>query len=163
MRNILLITLSFFTVFTACSQETVVQNDTLTETNRTDSIIEYGRSLKGIPYKWAGHTEEGLDCTGFVHYVYDEFGVYTPYSSKSFVNYGEVIPLSEAKVGDIMVFRGTNPADKRPGHVGIISKITETELHFLHSSSSKKHFGVVETEYYSSGYPKRFLKVVRPK
>lgn len=131
------------------------------EIKEIDSLIEFARTLKGTPYVWGGHTEKGLDCTGFVHYCFARFEIQTPYSSKRFTNYGREVNLKEAMVGDIMVFRGTNPSDTRPGHVGIISEITPEKLVFIHSSSSKKHFGVVETSYYESGYPKRFLKVVR--
>ena len=134
----------------------VAQNNT-----QIDTLIHLARTLKGTPYVWGGHTAKGLDCTGFVHYCFEKIDIQTPYSSKYFTNYGEKIDLKDARVGDIMVFRGTNPSDKRPGHVGIITEITSEKIIFIHSSSSKKHFGVVETDYYKSGYPKRFLKVVR--
>jgi hypothetical protein len=34
-------------------------------------------------------------------------------------------------------------------------------LKFIHCSSSKKHFGVVITDYYDSNYPKRFIEARR--
>ena len=44
---------------------------------------------------------------------------------------------------------------------GIITEVGKGKLKFVHSSSSRKHFGVTETNYYKSGYPKRYLTVVR--
>lgn len=32
---------------------------------KSDSLVDYAMSLEGIPYKFAGKSFEGLDCSGF--------------------------------------------------------------------------------------------------
>jgi cell wall-associated NlpC family hydrolase len=76
-------------------------------------------------------------------------------------NLGEKIELENALPGDIILFSGTDKNKSRIGHVGLVSKIENDELFFLHSSSSKKHYGVTETNFPQSGYPKRFIKIIR--
>lgn len=151
-----LLILLVFTLF-ICKQS-FTQSDAIPN----DSIIEYANSYLGTKYVWgASSPSKGFDCSGFVHYVFKNFDISVPRSSKAYDSFENEIPLKEAQKGDLILFTGTNPKDRRTGHLGIVISNKEDELVFIHSSSSKKHFGVVQTEYYSSGYPKRFLRVVR--
>ncbi|MGL6315035.1 C40 family peptidase [Vibrio sp. WXL103] len=125
-------------------------------------MIAYARSLIGTEYQWGGSSPQGFDCSGYIQYVYRHFGVEVPRTTAQYESlYKNKVSLSQARVGDLIIFTGTDSRVRRPGHAGIISEVSEGELHFVHSSSSKKHFGVTETDYYHSGYPKRFLAVVR--
>ncbi len=135
--------------------------DTLTKTIE-DSIVEIAMSQLGVKYKWATSNENvSFDCSGFTSYVYHKNSIEAPRVSREYIHLGQEIPLKECQKGDCIIFTGTKTGDKTPGHVGIIIENSETKMKFIHCSSSKKHFGVVITEYYSSGYPKRFLSVRR--
>ncbi|MCE2570728.1 C40 family peptidase [Motilimonas eburnea] len=125
-------------------------------------MIDFARQYKGTEYVWGGTTPDGFDCSGFIQYVYNEFDISIPRTTRAYPSlFDREVPLNEARVGDLIVFTGTDASIRRPGHAGIISEIDDGKLMFLHSSSSKKHFGVSETNYYKSGYPKRFLKIIR--
>lgn len=70
--------------------------------------------------------------------------------------------MDSAQVGDVIVFTGTNARNRNPGHVGIVISKKGEELKFIHSSSGKKHGGVVISSFTESPYYlKRYLKVVR--
>ncbi|BAJ01225.1 lipoprotein, NLP/P60 family [Shewanella violacea DSS12] len=124
-------------------------------------IIEFARQFKGVTYQWGGASPKGFDCSGYLQYVYNHYSIAIPRTTSQYPKlFGHKVSIKQAKVGDLIVFTGTNPRIKKPGHAGIITGVGEHTLTFLHSSSSKKHFGVTETDYYKSGYPKRFLAVI---
>lgn len=125
-------------------------------------MINFARRYLGTKYVWGGASPKGFDCSGFIQYVYKKHNISIPRTTAAYPSlFHKKVSLSNAKVGDLIVFTGTNPNIRKPGHAGIITDIKKGSLKFIHSSSSKKHFGVSETDYYKSGYPKRFLTVVR--
>ncbi|MFT5859241.1 MAG: lipoprotein Spr [Flavobacteriaceae bacterium] len=129
---------------------------------RADSLIEVAKSQLGVKYVWAtSNPNVSFDCSGFTSYVYGSFDITKCRSSKGYGSLGEKINLESARKGDCLLFAGTTPGSKTIGHIGIVIQNDEEGLKFIHCSSSKNHFGVVTTDYHSSGYPKRFLEVRR--
>tara|TARA_Y100000385_G_C13107334_1_gene649033 strand:+ start:3761 stop:4210 length:450 start_codon:yes stop_codon:yes gene_type:complete len=129
---------------------------------RADSLVSVAQAQLGTPYVWAtSKANISFDCSGFTSYVYGSFDITDCRSSKGYGALGKEVQLDEARKGDCLLFAGTTPGSKTIGHVGIVIENNENGLKFIHCSSSKKHFGVVETDYYASGYPKRFLEVRR--
>ncbi|MDN3663439.1 C40 family peptidase [Vibrio agarivorans] len=125
-------------------------------------MIAFARNYLGTDYKWGGNTPNGFDCSGFIKYVYNEFDIEIPRTTSQYpLLYANRVDFDDAKVGDLIIFTGTDPKVRKPGHAGIITQVGEGQLHFIHSSSSKKHYGVTETNYFKSGYPKRYLSIVR--
>lgn len=130
--------------------------------SRGDSIVAYAMTYLGKPYKYGCcKPDAGFDCSGFTYYVFSHFNINVPRASAAYANAGKEIPLAQARRGDIIVFTGTNANIRKPGHVGIITSRPGEPVTFVQASSSKNHHGVVNTEYTSSAYPKRFLKVIR--
>ncbi len=129
----------------------------------SDSLIEFSKQFIGTPYKYACcNPKIGFDCSGFVYFVFTHFKVKAPRSSIDYMNTGKTIHPDSFKIGDIIVFTGTNSKNKTPGHVGIITSNAGEPLQFIHSSSNKKHSGVKISSYKESPYyEKRFLKIVR--
>ncbi|MFT4600157.1 MAG: cell wall-associated NlpC family hydrolase [Arenicella sp.] len=125
-----------------------------------DSIVDYAQNFLGTPYKWGGTSTSGFDCTGFVYYVFKKFGVKVSRASSGYENAGEKVDFENSKAGDIMLFTGTNSSIRKVGHAGIVLKNTDGMIDFIHSSSSKRHFGVTITRYNESGYEKRFLRII---
>lgn len=124
-------------------------------------LISIAKKLLGAKYKYgAANPSFGFDCSGFVYYVFKQFGVTLPRSSSAIGQAGENIPLADAKAGDIILFTGTNAAKRTIGHVGIVlSNNSGKGLRFIHASSGKA-YAVTETMLEGS-YKKRFMKVIR--
>lgn len=75
---------------------------------------------------------------------------------------GQIIKIDSARKGDVIVFTGTKPKNRKPGHVGIVISNPGENLQFIHSSSGKKANGIIITDYSTSPYYKsRFIKIVR--
>ena len=71
-----------------------------------------GFSLKfqGYPYVAGGNTPAGWDCSGFVQYVFSQFGISLPRTSGAQATVGTpVASLADAKPGDILA-NGTHAA-----------------------------------------------------
>lgn len=123
------------------------------------SIIEFSQNLLGIPYRYASSNPSiGFDCSGFVSYVYKNFNIQVPRSSKAFYKMGKGKTLANAEVGDVLVFTGSNSRKRTAGHVGILLEKEGDKIKFIHSSSGNKK-GVVITEM-DKYYKNRFLKAV---
>lgn len=123
-------------------------------------LLDFARSMLGIRYRSASSSpSRGFDCSGFVNYVFSNFGFKVPRSSRDFATSGEAKKLEEAKIGDVIVFTGTNSRSRTPGHVGIIYSIDGDEVKFIHSSSGGRK-GVTISSLDEGFYKKRFLKVI---
>jgi cell wall-associated NlpC family hydrolase len=123
-------------------------------------LLDFARSMLGIRYRSASsNPSRGFDCSGFVNYVFSNFGFKVPRSSRDFATSGEAKKLEDAKIGDVIVFTGTNSRSRTPGHVGIIYSIDGDEVKFIHSSSGGRK-GVTISSLDEGFYKKRFLKVI---
>ena len=135
---------------------------TVTEKNSntsSTSLIDFAKSMLGIPYRYAtSNPKVGFDCSGFVSYVFHNFGFNVPRSSTEFNVTGIPVKLENAKVGDVLIFTGSNPRRRAVGHVGIIADIEGDTIHFIHSTSGKAH-GVTITAL-NPYYRSRLLRAV---
>lgn len=125
-----------------------------------NKLLEFAKSMLGIRYRTASSSpSKGFDCSGFVNYVFSNFGFKVPRSSRAFASSGETKKLEDAKIGDVILFTGTNSSVRTPGHVGIIYSIDGEEVKFIHSSSGRSK-GVTISSLEEGFYKKRFIKVV---
>lgn len=67
-------------------------------------LVNYGEQFIGkVPYVLGGNTPAGWDCSGFVQYVYAQFGISLPRVSGAQATVGRpVADLSQAMPGDII-------------------------------------------------------------
>ena len=129
---------------------------------KVDSVIAIAKAQIGTPYVYAtSNPGVSFDCSGFTSYVYGSCNLPNSRSSKAYARLGKQVSLEVCQPGDCILFSGTAPGSKTIGHVGIVLSNDENGIQFIHCSSSKKHFGVVITNYEQSNYPKRFLQVRR--
>lgn len=157
MKNIILF-FFYLTTLTLASQSTIPKDSIC-----ADSLLNYSKQFLGTKYKYAScSSTNGFDCSGFVSFVFSHFKIKAPRSSIDYVNFGKTIPLDSCKIGDVIVFTGTNAENRRAGHVGIIISNLGEELQFIHSSSNTKHGGVKISSFKESPYYKvRFIKIIR--
>lgn len=143
------------------NNETATQNSpvSLTENNVTlrDSIVKFSMELLDTPYVAAGNSSNGLDCSGFVYYVFKHFKIDVPRSSPQFANFGKEIPIDKVQKGDILVF--SSPTTTSIGHIGIVTNPKGMETEFIHSTSGRQ-MKVVLSSLKTEGYKVRFLKAV---
>ncbi len=128
---------------------------------QSDTLIEFAKSLLGVPYCYGGSSPQGFDCSGFVNYVYSHFGFEVPRSTTDFAKFGTEISIDSCKRGDIILFAGRNKEKRPVGHAGIVVSLKDEPLKFIHSATSNKR-GIVITAFDSYEYYKsRFVKIVR--
>lgn len=122
-----------------------------------DSIESFGMELLGTPYVAAGCGRDGFDCSGFVYFVFQNFGIKVPRSSSQFEKFGKEVSIDSVKKGDILVF--LSPTRNAIGHVGIVTNPKGMESDFIHSSSSRE-MKVIISSLKQEGYNRRFVKAV---
>jgi len=126
--------------------------------DKSDKIISYALSLKGSPYLYAGTKPDGFDCSGFITHVFGRFGLEVPHSSAMQAATGKPVQRQEARPGDLVIFTGTKPDIRKPGHVGIVISAPGDTISFVHASSNG---GVKVSQVEGSRYDLRFLQVRR--
>jgi len=133
------------------------------ETGKTKpyELVNFACSLAGTTYKYGSADPlHGFDCSGFVTYVFNHFGIAVPRTSVDFTPVQRPIPLQQAKLGDLILFTGLDSSHRIVGHMGIISSTPGEPLRFMHSTSGKNQ-GVVETDFHTRYYENRYIKVIR--
>ena len=74
------------------------------------ALADYALQFQGYPYVAGGNTPAGWDCSGFVQYVFSQFGISLPRTSGAQATVGTpVASLADAKPGDILA-NGTHAA-----------------------------------------------------
>ena len=147
------------TLVQTTEQQQEGQQPQLLHQQYANQLIGFAKKLIGIPYRYAtSNPDVGFDCSGFVSYVFKNFGFTVPRSSREFVTTGKPVALENAKVGDVLIFTGSNPKVRKIGHVGIIYSIDGDEIHFIHASSGRAN-GVTITPL-NTYYKSRFIKAV---
>ena len=115
------------------------------------TLIETAKSYLGTPYRYAGLSKKGLDCSGFVYVSFKEgLGHETPRSAGSTYAWAEKITTAELQPGDLVFFVTTGPGIS---HVGIYMG----EGRFIHSASQGPVTGVIYS-YLNESYWKRTYK-----
>lgn len=71
-----------------------------------DQVFSVALQYQGVPYVYGGATPSGFDCSGFVKYVYAQFGIDMPHSSTAQGNMGTRISKADAVPGDLVVSDG---------------------------------------------------------
>lgn len=123
-------------------------------------LLDYAQTLIGTPYQYGStNPNVGFDCSGFITHVFNHFNIGVPRSSIDFTHVQTEIPLQQAKLGDLILFTGTDSTHREVGHMGIIISKDNDQYNFIHSTSGKQH-GVTITPL-NQYYMGRFLKVVR--
>ena len=100
-------------------------------TDRAGDLAMQAMTLLGINYKRGGNTPEtGLDCSGFVRYVFKEaWGANLPRTSAEISKMGKPVDTKDLQPGDLVFY---NTLRRGFSHVGIYLGDNK----FIHSPSS---------------------------
>ena len=118
-------------------------------TNNVGSqIATYAQQYVGYPYVYGGEGPSGFDCSGFVQYVYGQFGYSLNRTATAQLQNGYWVSYDELQPGDIIYF-GTTAG--KASHVGIYIG----DGNFVHAQNSST--GVVIPSLSTSWYANRYL------
>jgi lipoprotein Spr len=158
----LLYLLLILVFFTACKSTspivTTKKKETSTSAKRqlSEQLIYSATENIGVRYKLAGTTKAGYDCSGLVYSTFNSYEIKVPRTSLEQSKSGTIIKRDNAQKGDLIFFKTNN--SKQINHVGIITEITDDEIKFVHSSTSK---GVIISSTKESYYQKSFVQINR--
>ena len=120
-----------------------------TASGTRQQIIDYAANFLGCKYVYGGNTPSGFDCSGYVKYVFNHFGVELTRTSASQYSNSVRIKKSELQIGDLVFFSQTAGSSK-VGHVGIYVGNGQ----FIHAAAPGKgvRYDSLDNSYYSSHY-----------
>jgi len=120
-----------------------------------DFVLSEAKKFLGTPYKYGGTSRSGLDCSGLVINAFDAVGYHMPRISRDQANEGKEIRLRDVREGDLVFFKTSGSGIS---HVGIVEKVKNGEIFFIHSSTSQ---GVIVSSLEETYWNKRFVKATR--
>lgn len=120
-------------------------------------VIETARSFEGVPYRYGGTTDRGMDCSGLLFTSFQTHNIPFPRSSYLMADTGQKIDLNEVIAGDLLFFRTTRRGG-RINHVGLVVDASDAEIQFIHASTSR---GVIISSLTEAYWRQAFVKAVR--
>ena len=110
-------------------------------------IANYGMSFVGYPYVYGGTSPSGFDCSGFVQYIYRQFGYSINRTATAQLANGYYVSYDSLIPGDLVFFGSGSSAS----HVGMYIGGGE----FVHAANSRS--GVKISSLSESWYAARYI------
>jgi cell wall-associated NlpC family hydrolase len=82
-----------------------------------EDVAELADQYVGSHYAWGGSSPAGFDCTGFVMFVYGQFGLSLPHNEAGQLASGPSVESDDLQPGDVLAFENTYR--RGLSHVGI--------------------------------------------
>ena len=91
--------------------------------------------------------------------MFNHFKIKVPRTSENFTNAGKEVSIEDSKIGDIILFTGSDAKSAKVGHIGFITSNENGKITFIHASSGvgKK----IMKSQMSAYFVLRFVKVIR--
>ena len=156
MKLLVTIALVFFTLQLE-AQSTNVKSGTAPNSN-ADEIINFAKTFLGVPYVYGGASPAGFDCSGFIQYVFKEYGFSLARTAGAQSLFGMDVTLNELQPGDLLYFKGRNVNSTSIGHVGMVTAVANGKVEFIHAAGKSVK---METLNKNSYYVPRFIKARR--
>lgn len=94
-----------------------------------NQIVEHSKNWLGVPYKYGGINEDGIDCSAFVMKVYRNFGFEIPRTAEQQFDFTKKVSRETLQQGDLIFFKRRD----KIFHVGIY--IGQNQI--IHASTSR--------------------------
>ncbi|MBP2283348.1 cell wall-associated NlpC family hydrolase [Flavobacterium sp. CG_23.5] len=154
-------------LFTACKPTSMVitsKKENLTKSEKRknirliEQIVDTATENIGVKYKYGGTTKSGFDCSGLTYTIFNSYNIPLPHSSYEQSKVGVIVNRDpeHAKKGDLIFFK-TN-GKSQINHVGMVIEVTDDEIKFIHSSTSK---GVIISSTKEPYYQRTFVQLNR--
>ncbi|WP_413810037.1 NlpC/P60 family protein [Streptomyces sp. OE57] len=78
---------------------------TVPSSGRAATAFGAARAALGLPYAWGQSGPTAFDCSGLMQWAYAHAGVAIPRTSQAQAHAGQSVPLSQARPGDLVVYR----------------------------------------------------------
>ncbi|UII55692.1 NlpC/P60 family protein [Cytobacillus spongiae] len=74
---------------------------------KQEEILTIAQEYLGVPYKYAGVTPSGFDCSGYTYYIFNKIGIDLPRSSSDQYTVGNAVKAEDLAIGDLVFFEKT--------------------------------------------------------
>lgn len=130
---------------------TTIQLNAVEDSNNSiaKKVIDYAKKMVGVPYVYGGSSPSGFDCSGFIGYVFKNFGIKLNRSASSMYSNGKKVSKNALKAGDLLFFDASSrKASGAIDHAGIY---LGNDL-FIHASSSNGEVKITSLSEYPGTY-----------
>lgn len=101
-------------------------------------IINYASRFLGTRYVLGAMGPKAFDCSGFIGYVYRNFGITLNRTSRQQYLQGEKVSLGNLRPGDLLFFSSRSSGRGNVGHVAMVTEVNpDGSCKFIHASSGK--------------------------
>jgi len=134
-----------------------VSSDNSNASDVRGQVVEYAKKFLGVKYVYGGNSpSQGFDCSGYVKYVFTNFGVNLERVAASQAKQGTWVSKDELLPGDL-VFFDTNGGHNYVNHSGIYIG----DGKFIHASSGSGKKSVVISDLTSGFYANAYMTARR--
>lgn len=117
-------------------------------------MVNYAERFLGTRYVWGATGPNAFDCSGFIGYVYRNFGINLHRTSREQFTQGERVSMNNLRPGDLLFFSSNRSGRGRVGHVAMVVSVDVNAgtCTFIHASTKR---GVVYQRFPDNGYYQR--------
>lgn len=145
----------FFSCKSSYSTSTQHKKTSKNSSTYDSKIVKEAEKYLGTPYKYAGTSKSGMDCSGLIYTVFSAFDVQIPRISYQQSEFSKKINVKDVVPGDLLFF---GQRKNKVSHVGIVERVENDEVFFIHSSTSR---GVIVSSLNNTYWNPRFIHAGR--
>jgi cell wall-associated NlpC family hydrolase len=129
--------------------EEIIVADVVSISKQRKNILALSNDLLGVPYKWAGNTPKGFDCSGFTCYLTEnEMGKTIDRRAADQYKSSTKVKRKNVRPGDFVFFDNGSGIS----HVGVVYSTNNNSIQMIHASTS---VGISIVDIYQSSYWKQ--------
>lgn len=118
---------------------------------KASRMVDYAKRFLGTRYVLGATGPSAFDCSGFVGYVYKNFGINLNRTSRDQYRQGEKVSVNNLRPGDLLFFSCRSSGRGNVGHVAMVVSVDKASgtCQFIHASVKK---GVTYQKFPDNGY-----------